>query len=50
MFNPINLISKFIKSSNQRELERIAKIVLKINELEENCKKLVDEDFPKKNK
>ena len=34
MFNPINLISKFIKSSNQRELERIAKIVLKINEFE----------------
>ncbi len=48
MFNPINLISKFIKSSNQRELERIAKIVLKINEFEENFKKLKDEDFPKK--
>ena len=27
MLNPLNFISKFIKSSNQRELERIEKIV-----------------------
>ena len=31
MFNPLNLISKFIKSSNQKELDRISKIVEKIN-------------------
>ena len=31
MFNPLNLISKFIKSSNQKELDRIAKIVDKKN-------------------
>ena len=35
MFNPLNLISKFIKSGNQKELDRIGKIVRKINELEE---------------
>ena len=48
MFNPINFFSKFIKSNNQRELERIGKIVTKINGLEENIQKLRDEDFPKK--
>ena len=48
MFNPLNLISKFIKSSNQKELDRIGKIVTKINSLEENLKNLNDSDFPKK--
>ena len=36
MFNPFNFISKFIKSNNQRELDRISKIVKQINALEEN--------------
>ena len=36
MLNPLSFISKFIKSSNQRELDRINKIVKKINDLEEN--------------
>ena len=48
MFNPLNLISKFIKSSNQKELDRIGKIVTKINSLEENFKNLNNLDFPKK--
>jgi len=48
MFNPLNLISKFIKSSNQKELDRIAKIVTKINSLEKEFKNLNDIDFPKK--
>ena len=48
MLNPLNFISKFIKSSNQRELERIYKIVKNIDLLEENIEKLNDEDFPKK--
>ncbi len=48
MFNPLNLISRLIKSNNQKELDRIQKIVSKINTLEENIKKLNDEDFPKK--
>ncbi|WP_440653507.1 preprotein translocase subunit SecA [Candidatus Pelagibacter sp. HIMB1542] len=48
MFNPLNLITKFIKSSNQKELDRIGKIVEKINSYEEQFIKLSDEDFPKK--
>jgi preprotein translocase subunit SecA len=48
MFNPLNLISKIIKSSNQKELDRIQKIVKNINYLEKNIEKLEDADFPKK--
>ncbi|WP_440644064.1 preprotein translocase subunit SecA [Candidatus Pelagibacter sp. HIMB123] len=48
MFNPLNLITKFIKSSNQKELDRIVKIVEKINLHEENFKNLNEDDFPKK--
>ena len=48
MFNPLNLITKFIKSSNQKELDRINKIVEKINLIEENFKNLNNADFPKK--
>jgi preprotein translocase subunit SecA len=48
MFNPLNLITKFIKSSNKKELDRIGKIVEKINLHEENFKNLNDGDFPKK--
>ena len=42
MFNPLNFISKFIKSSNQKELDRIDKIVKKVNSLEDNLKNLDD--------
>jgi preprotein translocase subunit SecA len=48
MLNPLNFISKFIKSSNQRELDRISKIVKEINNLEEIFINLRDADFPKK--
>ncbi|MBD1149472.1 preprotein translocase subunit SecA [Pelagibacterales bacterium SAG-MED27] len=48
MFNPLKLITKFIKSSNQKELDRIRKIVKTINSLEDQFKKLDDLDFPKK--
>ncbi len=48
MLNPLKFISKFIKSSNQKELDRIAQIVKRINSLEENIKKLNTSDFPKK--
>ena len=48
MFNPLGFISKFIKSGNQKELDRINKIVKDINTLEEKFKNLTDEDFPKK--
>ncbi len=50
MFNPLNLISKFIKSGNQKELDRIRKIVTKINLLEDEFKNFIDLDFPKKTK
>ena len=48
MFNPLNLITKFIKSSNQKELDRIGKIIKNINALEEKLLNLANEDFPKK--
>ena len=48
MFNPLGFISKFIKSSNQKELDRIGKIVGKINILEEKFEILKDVEFPKK--
>ena len=48
MLNPLNLISKFIKSPNQKELDRLTKIVSKINELEANYKNLDIKDFPVK--
>ena len=34
MLNPLSFISKFIKSGNQRELDRIGKIVTKINDFQ----------------
>ena len=48
MLNPLNFLSKFIKSSNQKELDRIAKIVEKVKSFEDQIKILLDEDFPKK--
>jgi preprotein translocase subunit SecA len=48
MFNPINLISRLIKSSNQKELDRIQKIVNKINNFKDEISRLSDQDFPKK--
>ena len=48
MLNPLNFFSKFIKSNNQRELDRLEKIVNKINLLEEVTKKLENSAFPKK--
>ena len=48
MLNPLNLIKKFIKSSNQKELDRITKIVEKVNSFEESVEKIQDADFPNK--
>ena len=48
MLNPLNFLSKFIKSSNQKELDRIAKIVEKVNSYEDAIKEVADEEFPKK--
>jgi len=48
MLNPLKFLSKLIKSSNQGELDRIAKIVEKVNSFEEQIKDISDEDFPKR--
>ena len=48
MLNPLNFLSKFIKSSNQKELDRIATIVEKVNLLENRIKDISNEEFPKK--
>ena len=50
MLNPLNFLNKFIKSGNQKDLDRIEKIVKKINELEESFTKLKDENFPDQTK
>ena len=48
MLNPLNFFSKFIKSSNQKELDRIATIVEKVNSIENSVQIISDKDFPKK--
>ena len=50
MFNPLNFLTKIIKSNNQKELDRLTKIVKKINDFEEQVSKLDDESFPLKTK
>ncbi len=46
MLNPLNIISKFIKSGNQKELDRIQKIVKEINLKENKVSKFKDNEFP----
>ena len=48
MLNPLSFIKKFVRSSNQRELDKMGEIVKKINDLEKSTKILKDSDFPKK--
>ncbi len=50
MINPVKFISKFFKSNNQKELDRIHKIVEKVNKWEDEISKLKDEDFPVRTK
>ena len=50
MFNPLNFLSKIIKSSNQKELDRLSKTVKKINDLEKQTIELEDKSFPIKTK
>ena len=45
MLNPLKFISGFIKSNNQRELDRINKMVKKINSEEEKFKNFDQEEF-----
>ena len=46
MLNPLNFITKFIKSSNQKELDRIAKIVDQVNSFEDSIKEISSNEFP----
>ncbi len=46
MLNPLNIISKFIRSGNQKELDRIQKIVKEINLKESKVSKFEDNEFP----
>ena len=46
MLNPLNIISKFIKSGNQKELDRIQKIVKEINLKESKVSKFEVNEFP----
>jgi len=48
MLNPLNFLSKIIKSSNQKELDKLNKTAKKINDLEEEINKLDDKSFPLK--
>ena len=46
MLNPVKFLSKFFSSNNQKELDRIKKIVEKVNNYEEKVIKLKDKEFP----
>ena len=48
MFSALHFITNFIKYHNQRELDRIIKIVTKNNYLEQSFKDISEQDFPKK--
>ena len=48
MLNPLNFISKFFKSSNQKELDKLQKIVKQVNDKENQIVKLENSEFPKK--
>ena len=48
MINITNIISKFIKSSSQRELSNVRKIIDKINSWEHRVKEITDNEFPQK--
>ncbi len=48
MLNPLNFLSKFIKTGNQKELNKIDKIINQINILQKNMEVLEDDQFPKK--
>ena len=48
MLNPLNLLSKIFKSSNQKELDNLSKFVEKINYIEQNYSVLKDEEFQNK--
>ncbi len=48
MLNPLNLLSKLIKSHNQKQLDKLQTILSKVNKLEDEIIKFNDADFPQK--
>ena len=50
MLNPLKFFSKFIKSNNQQELDRINKIVAKVNILEKELIDIKENEIKKKTK
>ena len=48
MLNIGKIIGKFVKNSNQKELDKLNLLVRKINDLEPEIKKISDESFPAK--
>ena len=48
MLNPIKFLSKFIRSNNQKELDKIDKIVVKVNSIENEFSGLSQEEFKDK--
>ena len=48
MLDISKFVGKFLKNSNQKELERLGSIIRKINDLEPSIKKIPDESFPAK--
>ena len=48
MLNPLNIISKFIKSGNQKNLDKLKSTVKKVNAFENEISKLSEEEFPKR--
>ena len=45
MLNPLKFISKFIRSNNQKELDKIDKIVSKVNSFEKEITSLSENQF-----
>ena len=45
MLNPIKFFSKFIRSNNQKELDKIDKIVSKVNSFEKEITSLSENQF-----
>ena len=48
MLNPLKILSKFIKSHNQKQLDKLRVILDKVNNFENEISKINDGDFPKK--
>ena len=46
MLNPLNFLSKLIKSHNQKQLDKLQTIVKKVNAFENDLLNLKDTEFP----